>query len=230
MINKKVDEAIFDVLLENAFSDVIEEDIKKLQEEADSCTISAETELKIKKMIAQAGKTEKQKTMRGVIRVASIALVVLLNLGLIGILMVPSVNAEVKNVFADLFEKYVSYETIRDAHTIITTSDYEINYIPEDFELVSNDNYQILFKKINTTQGYIMINFSDENFGRMSLDLENTSKSVGINGMDANLNYINGEYCLFWYDGYNFIAIYSNVTEDEIIKIANNIKKCNYVQ
>ena len=30
MINKKVDEAVFDAILEQALSDVIEEDIKKL--------------------------------------------------------------------------------------------------------------------------------------------------------------------------------------------------------
>ena len=31
MVNKKIDEAVFDVLLEHAFSDVIEEDVKKLK-------------------------------------------------------------------------------------------------------------------------------------------------------------------------------------------------------
>ena len=51
-----------------------------------------------------------RKSTKTVIRVASIVLVVLLKVSLIGLLMVPSVNAEVKNVFADWFDMYVSYE------------------------------------------------------------------------------------------------------------------------
>ncbi|MBR5221964.1 MAG: DUF4367 domain-containing protein [Clostridia bacterium] len=230
MINKKVDEAIFDVLLENAFSDVIEEDVAKLEKESDSCTISAETELKIKKMIAHAGKTEKQKTMRVVIRVASITLVVLLNLGLFGILMVPSVNAEVKNVFADLFEKYISYETKEQKSLVASTSEYGLFYIPDEFELILNDDYQILFREENQGNGYISINISDENFGRMSLDSENEiTNNVKIHEIDAYLIYENGDYTLFWYDGYHFISILSNIEEDKVIKIANNIEKLDDV-
>ena len=82
-------------------------------------------------------------------RAASIVLVVLLNLSLIGILMVPSVSEEVKNVFADLFEKYTSYETKEQESFVFATSDYIIGYIPKDFELLLSDDYQILFREIN---------------------------------------------------------------------------------
>ncbi|MBQ7300163.1 MAG: hypothetical protein IJW77_10010, partial [Clostridia bacterium] len=105
MINKKVDEAVFDAILEQALSDVIEEDIKKLQEEDAPCTISAEADQRIRRMIAQAGKQSKKTQAKRIIRAAVIVLAVLVNVSLIGLLMVPSVNAEVKNVFAELFDK-----------------------------------------------------------------------------------------------------------------------------
>ena len=155
MVNKKVDEAVFDVLLEHAFADVIEEDVKKLQNKAEPCTISAETEQKIKKMIAQFGKSEKRLRTKVIVRVASIVLVVLLNVSLIGLLMVPSVNAEVKNVFADLFDKYVSYETVSNYREVVSTSEYEIGYISDGYELILNDDSQILFREINQGNGYI---------------------------------------------------------------------------
>lgn len=225
MINKKIDEAIFDVLLENAFADAIEDDVRKLQEEAEPCTISSETDLKIRKMIAQVGKTGNQKRTRIIIRVASIVLVVLLNLSLIGILMIPSVNAEVKNVFSELFEKYESFQAKEQNSYIVTTSEYEIGYIPDKYELILNDDYQILFREINQGNGYISINISDEDFGRMSLDAENSaSQTIKINGMDANLSSINNEYYLFWFNGYHFISIITNVDEQEMIKIAEEIE------
>lgn len=226
MINKKIDEAIFDVLLENAFADAIEEDVRKLQEEAEPCTISAETDLKIRKMIAQIGKKDNQKRTRMIIRAASIILVVLLNLSLIGILMIPSVNAEVKNVFSELFEKYESFETRVNSRKCFTTSEYIFSYIPDEYELIVYDDYQILFREINQGDGYISINISAEDYGRMSLDSENsTSQIIKINGIDATFQKFNDEYLIFWNDGYHFITVNSNIAESELIKIAKNIKK-----
>ena len=74
----------------------------------------------------------------------------------------------------------------------------------------------------------ISINISYESFGHMGLDIENsTSQIIKINGIDATLYYINDEYILFWYDGYHFISIYTNICESDLIKIAKNIKNSN---
>ncbi len=226
MINKKVDEAIFDVLLEQAFSDVIEDDIKKLQEETAPCTISAETEQRIKKLITQTGKAEKRMRTKVIVRAASIVLVVLLNVSLIGLFMVPSVNAEVKNVFADLFDKYVSYENKEQDSYVVTTSEYEIGYVPKNFELITYDDYQIRFRETHGSNGYIIINISDEDFGHMSLDVEHSlTEIIKINDVDASMNKFNEEYLIFWFDGCHFISINTNLDEEELIRIAINIKK-----
>lgn len=226
MINKKIDEAIFDVLLENAFADAIEEDVKKLQDETEPCTISEETDLKIRKMIAQVGKREKPNTMRVVFRVASIVLVVLLNLSLICILMIPSVNAEVKNVFSELFEKYESFESKDQNSYIVTTSEYEIGYIPDEYELIIYDEQLLKFKEINQGEGYITINISDEDFGRTSLDSESEKPTnIKINGVDASIVQSGDDTTIFWYNGYHFITIFSNADDKELIKLAKEIKK-----
>ena len=172
MINKKVDEAVFDAILEQALSDVIEEDIKKLQEEDAPCTISAEADQRIRRMIALAGKQSKKTQAKRIIRAAVIVLAVLVNVSLIGLLMIPSVNAEVKNVFAELFEKYTSYENkVQDTY-VVTTDEYEIGYIPDGFDVLSNDDRQLQFREHNNCNGYIIINISMEDFGRTSLDSE----------------------------------------------------------
>lgn len=226
MVNKKIDDAVFDVLLEHAFSDVIEEDVKKLQEEAEPCTISAETEQKIKKLITQAGKRENRKSTKTIIRVASIVLVVLLNVSLIGLLMVPSVNAEVKNVFADLFDKYVSYENKKQESHVVSTSEYIFGYIPDGFEVIILEDDLVALREINKGTGYISINIYCDNFGRVSMDSENSSSDIiKINGIDATLYCVDDEYVLFWYDGYHFISINANTKESDLIKIAKNIKR-----
>ena len=226
MVNKKIDEAVFDVLLEHAFADVIEEDVKKLQEETEPCTISAEMDLKIRKMISQVGKRDNRMRTKTVIRAASIVLVVLLNVSLIGLLLVPSVNAEVKNVFSDLFDRYVSYETVRNNRRTVTTSEYEIGYIPDGFEVIILEDDLVALREMNQGDAYISINISNEDIGRMSMDMENSESNViKINGIDATLYCINEEYILFWYDGYHFISIYSNIDESDLIKIAKDIKK-----
>lgn len=225
MINKKIDEAVFDVLLEHAFSDVIEEDVKKLQDEAVPCTISTETDQRIRKMIAQVGKREKRNPVRLVIRVASIVLVVLLNMSLIGLLMVPSVNAEVKNVFANWFDKYVSYENKKQESFVVSTSEYMLGYIPDGFEVIILQDDLVKFREINQGTGYIVINISNEDISRVSIDSENSAlQIIKINGIDATLCLLNGENILFWYDGYHFISINANIEESELLKIAKNIK------
>ena len=226
MINKKIDEAVFDVLLEHAFSDVIEEDVIKLQEEAEPCTISAETDSKIRKMILQVGKRDHRMRTKTVIRVASIVLGVLLNVSLIGLLMVPSVNAEVKNVFAELFDKYVSYETVGNVRKTVTTSEYEIGYIPNGFEVIILEDNLVAFREMKQGDGYISICISNDDFSQVNLDTENsTSQVIKINGIDATLCCTNEEYILFWYDGYHFISMNSNVEESDLIKIAEKIKR-----
>lgn len=226
MISKKIDEAVFDILLEQAFSDVIEEDFQKLKGESETCTISAETEHKIRQLIARAGKTEAKKRAQTILRAASIVLVVLLNLSLIGILMVPSVNAEVRNVFAELFDKYVSFENEEQDSYIVTTSEYEIGYIPDGFEQILNDDRQIRFREQNDGNGYIMINISVEDFCRLSADSEySSSHNIDINGFTAELCSFHDEYYITWYDGYHFILINTNIGEKELITIAKNIKK-----
>lgn len=231
MVNRKVDEAVFDTILEQAFSDVIEEDFKKIKRESQSCEISPETELKIRKMIAKVKKTNQRSRVRTILRVASIVLVVMLNLGLIGILMVPSVNAEVKNVFADLFEKYTSYETKELESIVVSTKDYIISYIPDGFELIEQEDYYLRFNEISQGNKYILINISNEDFSRMSLDSENSvTTPIKINDIDACINDLNGNYTLFWYNGYHFFAIYSNIPEHEIVEIAQNIKKLDNTQ
>lgn len=231
MINKKIDEAVFDALLEQAFSDVIEEDFKKIKEESEPCSISSETDHKIRAMIAKAEKQRKPKHTNTILRAAAVVLIVMLNLGLIGILMVPSVNAEVRNVFADLFEKYTAYETLKNNYEAITTSEYKIGYVPSGYELISNDDFHVLFREINQGNGYISINMSNEDFARTSLDSENTvTQNIKINGNDACLCIRDGNYTLFWYDGYKFFTLYSNINEYELLKIANNIERINIVQ
>ena len=226
MVNKKIDEAVFDVLLEHAFADVIEEDVNKLQEENDPCTISAETDLKIRKMISKVGKRDHRMRTRTVIRVASIALVVLLNVGLIGLLLVPSVNAEVKNVFAELLDKYVSYEAASNYRKVVSTSEYEIGYIPDGFEVIIYEDDLVKFREINQGDAYISINISNEDIGRVSMDSENSeTQTIRINGIDATLYFANDEHVLFWYDGYHFISIYTNIGDSNLIKIAKSIKK-----
>lgn len=226
MVNKKIDEAVFDVLLEHAFSDVIEEDVKKLQNEGEPCTISVETEQKIKRMISQVGKRNNRMRTKTVIRVASIVLVVLLNVSLIGLLMVPSVNAEVKNVFTELFDKYVSYENKKQDSYVVSTSEYILGYIPDGFELIILEDSLVKFRETNQGNGYIVINISNEDIGQVNLDAENsTSQVIKINGTDATLCCINNEYVLFWYDGYHFISIYTSIGESDLIKIAKNVKR-----
>jgi len=209
---------------------VIEEDVKKLQEEAEPCTISEETDLKIRKMISQVGKRDHRVRTKTVIRVASIVLIVLLNVSLMGLLMVPSVNAEVKNVFADWFDKYVSYETVSNKRKVITTSEYEIGYIPSEFEVIILEDSLVKFKETNQGDGYIVINISNEDISRISMDSENSvSQIIKINGIDATLCLLNGENTVFWYDGYHFISLNTNLDEKELIKIAKNIKNSNKV-
>ena len=89
-------------------------------------------------------------------------LVVLLKVSLIGLLMVPSVNAEVKNVFADWFDKYVSYENKKQESVVVSTSEYLLGYISDGFEVMILQDDLVKFRDINQGTGYISICISNE--------------------------------------------------------------------
>ena len=226
MANKKIDEVVFDAILEQAFSDVIDEDFQKLKENSEPISISAETDHKIRALFAGKNRRKSNIPVRNILRIAAVLVIVLLNIGLIGILMVPSVNAEVKNVFASLFEKYTSYETITNSRTVITTGDYEISYVPVGFELEMFEDNHLRFTTAENEDSYIYISIVNEDFGRASIDAESEEyQTIKINGSEAYLSFRDGDYCLFWHDGYYLISIFSNIKKTEIIDIAKNISR-----
>ena len=81
----------------------------------------------------------------------------------------------------------------------------------------------ISYDEINDT---IMINILDEDFFRLSTDSEySTPQNIDINGFNAELCSFHDEYYIIWYDSYHFISINTNIAEEELVKIAKNIKK-----
>ena len=102
--------------------------------------------------------------------------------------------------------------------------------IPLGFELVSNDDVQVRLRE-KDGDGYIAINIYNEDFGRLSMDSEETeTRAVKVNRMDGQLSTDGRDNILFWYDGYHFISILSNIDEVELLNIAENIKKLDEAQ
>lgn len=229
MINKKVDEALFETILEQAFNDVLEEDYERLIRDRHPVSVSKEYKARILKIIH--GK-EKRRTFQEVAKVAKYAifvLVILLNIGLISIVCVPTVSAEVKNVISSIFDEYTSYSSSNVNNDVkFTTDDYEINYLPPYFELDYQENGTYLYFSKKDSDKYIIIEFLDSEYSETNRDNENSEEMIiKIDGYDAYI--LTSKHTettnLFWHNDEHFIIIQSNLDENEIIKIAQNIEK-----
>ena len=106
------------------------------------------------------------------------------------------------------------------------SEDITLDYLPSGFKLSENKiNEDIIF--LSFTKGVLHFDLVCRSVqSTMRLDTEDAdSKNIKINESDAVLSIKNGNVSLIWSDGLYSYSIVGNLTEEEVIKIANNVKK-----
>lgn len=224
-INEGVFEALLQaVVIEKCYEELnqfpSEEQINKIDDsEADSIINDLIKKYKRKTML--------KKISHGMTRAAAI-FVFISGIAFVGFLQIEEVRASCIDFIKTIYEEYIRYDVNANSGSVANAK--EIEYIPEGYELVYTfENEQVNSKIFENDSGKQII--IDQLFSnRITEQIDNEDcvvRNFEINGMEAQ-SFIytkdKKDNKLFLHVDSNIIIISGPLSEEELIKIAKNIK------
>lgn len=230
MINKPIDDKLFDSVLSQAFLDAAEEESDEIQmdEIKYSAKYRREERKKYNKVMRASCLTQEKRAVRTVLkRAASFILVIGVILSII-MLTAPGIRAEFFNLATTFFEKYFSVSVGNNAHTYETTK-YVFGYIPDYLPEVevdeADDSSYYAFKSADGVK-YVSVFIYPAEFGTMQYDNEHTSlEEINIDGfrgylITSDIDEIAG---IVWSDDIKMYSITGNIKLVDLKKLAGSI-------
>ena len=221
------DEDIFEALLKQA---VVQCGLNELERypsdgELDKLTISDACDYKIRKMIKRFRRTQSLNHMLKIMKKTAAMITIAAGISFIFLFQFEEVRAACYNIWIQVTNRYVQYDYEALDEGI---NEIELGYIPEGFHMVKEmkdeHSYFVLYE--NDQGGEFHFDYSKS--GTSHLDNEH------YNITDITINGSSGQYysstderftnMLIWYNDYGRFFLSSTLGEDEILKIAENIK------
>lgn len=231
MIKKSVDDAVFDAVLAKAFEDAAERDLAEMQTE----DVPEYSEAYKKMERRYYNKVKRQSRAHGnragVVPVLKRVVSFVLIIGFVSccvMLSAPTIRAEFVGLVTKFFDECFSI-TLSSNVTSYETENYIFSYIPNSYvphkinETVFESTYLFISE---TPQNYFQIKISKGNNVISHIDVENTQiTEVLINSYTGKKIYSNldNKIRIVWTDSINIYSVYGNISEIELMKIAENI-------
>lgn len=224
-----MNDELFEVILENAFSESFNRDLKRYEASA-TTLLDAEPTKEHRKRAQEAYKRKTRTPLNGVTMLQKIAVAILVVFSIWNALMLcsPSVQAAVKDTIVGFFDKYITFDFSRN-DDFITVGTYKLGYIPNGYQLI----------KSKTTQSYEKYTFSN---GNNDIYLRITSSSISEVEVDSEnqmmkpikvKDYVayallyddpNEPTMVIWGDENRSFILMGNLSLAELTKIANSFK------
>ena len=228
MKNKKLENSLVDEIISQAFTDAAEEDF----EEIEPITLDAawpEKNIKIERRAYDRLRRKGHTASAALKAVACLAIVIVVAAAFV--FSVPTVRAGFLQLIDRIFDGYTNIEIDGkkfDEHIIL--NEYVFDYIPEGFKLdkdISSNNEKLVFISETEGRSFSIKCYSSENFLIQYDNEQSIIEEVSINGVRAFYCHNDNEEknILSWSDGGSFFVISGNISKQEMLRIAENIKK-----
>ena len=230
MINKSVDDKLFDSVLSHAFLEAAEQDLEEIPDEEVeySPKYQKEERKKYSKVMRASRSTLKKSVLgNGLKRVASFILVVGVILSII-ILMTPTIRAEFLNLATTFFEKYFSV-SLGEQDVSYETTGYLFRYIPDDLVNVEIKETPSILRYIFTSvDGERSATICIQPLENSLLQYDNEHATVTEITLNGYRGFFITSSCsdisdIIWTDDTTLFSVMGNVPVDELTKIAENI-------
>ena len=230
MINKSVDDKLFDSILSQAFLEAAEQDLEEMPDEEVeySPKYQKEERKKYNKVMRTSHFAPKKRAIGiGVKRVASVVLVIGVILSIV-MLMTPTIRADFFNLATTFFEKYFSISPAGQ-DVSYETEGYLFGYIPEDLVDVDvRENPVASRYTFTSVDGERSATIKIQPAKNSSLQYDNEHMTVSeilVNGYRGYL--ISSDYSsisdIIWADDATLFSVRGNISVGELTKIAENI-------
>ena len=232
-MNNEISSKIFDLVLADALMESLDIELMEIENdhEYDDYKFSSEFDNKIKKIARSIGKRDRITSCRQIFLRSIVTVAAIMGIVFCGLLTQPDVSAAVQNVIRTIFDKYDKYEYIGEELSVDNfNNNIRLGYVPDGYRLTHGDylaaTVSLVYKNIDENK--IMFDYSIADGTSSNYDNEhNTYSSFIINGTEYQYYKSNDKDfydMLVWYeDGYAF-SILAHLSEDELVKIAENIK------
>ena len=228
MNDKELKEKIFEDLLRYATQEASRELAEEMPE-IENVEFSARHNLMMKKLINTHRRKERLKSVRVIARrVAAVAAIFVIIAG-VSVASVQAWRVRFLNFVMSFNSNNteIRYEENQTNSDLYTIGDIIIEYIPDGFNLTGSNNADD-YISLEFTNGDNYFDICARNINSntaINLDTENsTASKIKINGMEALLVEKGGEVSLNWRTNNHSITLTGNLSKDEIIKIAENLK------
>lgn len=225
MTNNEAFDRALDILIDEAVSIVNDKDGNALTADMD-IEFSDEHEAKMKRLFKK--KRNERLKSRALIygkRAACICLVALIVAGT-SVFSVEAWRARFLNFFFDEDAPNSEYNFNELGGTYYSDDYISLEYIPWGFEVAkSNETENIIQLLFKNEELYLMVSVSSTG-GQGSIDTEDATVSrIGIDNCEAILVEKDDVNQILWQNGDHEFYIAGNISSNEIIKIAKNLKK-----
>lgn len=225
MINKSVDNAVFDAILRKAFTEAFEREVAEIEAQPAAAEAlpekyrRAERKYYNKKMKQSSG-------TYAVLRKIAACILICLSVGFAALMAIPTVRASVWDSVVNFYEKYIKFDFNVTAGGEETIGEYTLRYVPDGF--VRTAEVETPMRSVYTYENgqsafYIRYQCSKDN--TIAYDDENGKiYTIKINGIDGYLvEYLDGTYTLVWEYIHTVFTVDGDISFKEMIKIAENI-------
>ena len=236
-MDKFLNEALFEVVLEKAFIEHEKEELKFYPDDrelAEKYPISKKEVRRLRNIVKE--KEYGKKLIRVYFDKAAVVVLCIISMFFALIMTSSEVRASVENVILKWYEKYTEFVFVKndnDNSGLIAekVKDVQLGYIPDGFELILNEELEskrlLYYVNIYDEDSILSVDIFVNDLESLSLDNE----QVKYERLDSSY----GEMWLMYNDNKNYgslivvgnkvsVLITGNLSKKEIIKIAENIK------
>lgn len=227
MINKSVDNAVFDAILRKAFTEAFEREVAEIEAQPSAAGAlpekyrRAERKYYNKKMKQSSG-------TYAVLRKIAACILICLSVGFAALMAIPTVRASVWDSVVNFYEKYIKFDFNVTSVGEETIGDYTLGYVPDGF--VRTDVVETALKNVYKYEnGQNVFNivyyyYYPEDHTIAYDDEKGKIYTIKINGIDGYLvEYLGGTYTLVWEYNHTVFTVEGNLYSKELLKIAENI-------
>ncbi len=224
MINRKVDEAVFELLLTHAFRDAYARETERAEAEGEACPAPSAAHRRQEKRYYR-------RKRRGTLRVSTVlartaaCLLAFMGIGFGAMLFSQPVRAAVWDTVITVFEKYFVFDAPTEEPALVLDG-HTFGYIPEGFELVDSQVLERVsrYQFSNGSEEFV-IGFSSSDAMALQWNSEDGALSkIELNGIEAYWKESeNGYGVLFWTANGQTIYVQGNIGQFTIKNIAKNI-------
>ena len=225
MINKSVDNAVFDAILRKAFTEAFEREVAEIEAQPSAAGAlpekyrRAERKYYNKKMKQSSG-------TYAVLRKIAACILICLSVGFAALMAIPTVRASVWDSVVNFCEKYIKFDFNVTAGEKESIGDYTLGYVPDGFVRTSAVETPLTnVYKYENGQNVFNIKCYSDGYAIAYDDEKGVMHSIKINDIDGYLvEYFDGTSALVWRHNNAVFTVDGDIPVSEIVKIAEKIK------